>query len=190
MMRNLIFFYTLLTTLIFSPLSAQSLFDDSTYKGLVTDPRSYEIGQILTVLIYESATASSSTDAATDKATSFGLTANNGSNQESANLGINSDFNGGGTLTRTGKFVASVSVSIIEVTDKGELIVQGAQDLEFNNEIQSIELQGRVRPQDISSDNTVISTRVADAKIKYVGDGLLTDRETPGILTRIFNFIF
>lgn len=187
MMRNLIVLFILF---IISPLSAQSLFEDSTYKGLVTDARSYEIGQLLTVLIYESATASSSTDADTEKATSFGLSASNGSNQESANLGINSDFNGGGTLTRTGKFVASVSVTIIEVTDKGELIVQGTQDLEFNNEVQSIELKGRVRPRDISAENTVISTRVADAKIKYVGDGLLTDRETPGILTQIFNFIF
>ena len=190
-MRNIIVIFTLLAVLlVIHPLRAQSLFDESTYKGLVTDPRSYEVGQLLTVLIYESATASSSTGADTEKATSFGLTANNGSNQESANLGINSEFNGGGTLTRTGKFVASVSVSIIEVTEKGELIVEGAQDLEFNSEVQSIELQGRVRPQDISPDNTVISTRIADAKIKYVGDGLLTNRQKPGILTRIFNFIF
>ncbi len=47
-----------------------------------------------------------------------------------------------------------------------------------------------MRPEDISSDNTVISTRIADAKIKYIGDGLLSDREKPGILTRFFNWLF
>lgn len=169
---------------------AKSLYNESSYQSYVTDTRSYKKGQILTVLIYESASASSSTDTDTAKSTSAGLTANNGSNQESANIAINSDFEGGGTLTRTGEFVASVSVSIVDITENGELVVRGNQSLEFNNEKQNIELEGKVRPEDISSDNTVISTRIADAKIKYIGDGLLSDREKPGILTRFFNWLF
>ncbi len=184
------FILILLSVIIYKPLFAQGMYDESTYVPFVGDVRSYKKGQVLTVLIYETATASSSTGTETDKSTSMGLSASYGSSQESANLGVNSDFDGGGTLTRTGKFVASVSVSIVDITETGELLIHGSQSLEFNNEKQDIELEGRIRPDDISSDNTVISTRIADAKIRYVGNGLLSDRERPGIITRFFNWLF
>ena len=108
----------------------------------------------------------------------------------SGDVGINNSFDGNGSLSRTGKFVASVSVTIIDVTESGDLLIRGKQSLEFNNEKQDIELEGKVRPTDVSSDNSVISTRIADAKIKYVGEGLLSDREQPGILTKFFNWLF
>lgn len=182
----------LLSTSVFSA----SLFNDSTYKPFVGDVRSYKEGQILTVLIYESATASSSTGTTTDKSLSVGVgaTSNQGpgttSGGFSGDLGINNSFDGSGALSRTGKFVASVSVTIVGITDTGDLLIRGKQSLEFNNEQQDIELQGKVRPDDVSADNSIISTRIADAKIKYVGEGLLSDRERPGILTRFFNWLF
>lgn len=177
-------------------LSATSLFDDSTYKPLASDVRSYQKGEVLTVLIYEQATASSSTGTTTDKSLSFGVGASSNKGPGTPNggfsgdVGINNSFDGNGSLSRTGKFVASVSVTIIDVTESGDLLIRGKQSLEFNNEKQDIELEGKVRPTDVSSDNSVISTRIADAKIKYVGEGLLSDREQPGILTKFFNWLF
>lgn len=183
-------FFGFIVFVVLSNAYAQSLFDETTYKPLAVDMRSFKKGQILTVLIYESATASSSTDTNTGKSLGFGAQADDGNNQKSGNIAINNDFDGGGTLTRSGKFIASVSVSIEDINESGELIIKGEQHLEFNNEMQHISLSGKVRAEDVGSDNTVISTRIADADIKYLGDGLLSERERPGILTKFFNWLF
>ncbi|MDH5730105.1 MAG: flagellar basal body L-ring protein FlgH, partial [Gammaproteobacteria bacterium] len=72
----------------------------------------------------------------------------------------------------------------------GELIVEGEQYIDFNNDTQKISVYGRVRPQDIASDNTILSSRMADAEIEFSGEGLISSRGKPGIITRIFNWLF
>lgn len=188
--------FVLVAMLFCISVNAQSLYSESTYKPIVSDVRSYKIGQVLTVLIYESATASSSTGTTTGRSLSVGVdaTSNKGpgtpSGGYSADVGLNNNFDGSGSLTRSGKFVASVSVTITDITPSGELMIHGKQILKFNNEKQDIELEGKVRPEDVLSDNSVVSTRIADAKIKYMGEGLLSDRERPGIITKFFNWLF
>ncbi|MEW8119974.1 MAG: flagellar basal body L-ring protein FlgH, partial [Candidatus Thiodiazotropha sp.] len=107
-----------------------------------------------------------------------------------ATLGIGNDSSGGGTINRTGRLMASVSVTIEKILDNGEMVVKGEQSIEFNNENQFIHVEGRVRPEDISAENTVLSTRLADAKIRYVGEGLLGRSQEPGLVTKFFNWIF
>lgn len=195
-MLNLRIVLFMMSFVLYTSVYSQSLFNDATYKPFVGDLRSYKMGQILTVLIYESATASSSTGTTTDKSMSVGIGASSNEGPGTPNggfsgdLGINNSFGGNGSLSRTGKFVASVSVTIVGITESGDLLIRGKQSLEFNNEQQDIEIEGKVRPDDVSSDNSVISTRIADAKIKYLGEGLLSDREQPGILTKFFNWLF
>ena len=75
------------------------------------------------------------------------------------------------------------------VEDNGDLIVSGEQLIKVNDEKQEIVLSGRVRPIDISENNTVVSSRLADARISYVGDGVLGEKQRPGILTRILSWL-
>jgi flagellar L-ring protein precursor FlgH len=63
--------------------------------------------------------------------------------------------------------------------------VTGEQLVEINDETQRIRLEGRVRPQDITENNSVLSSRLSDAKISYVGDGVLAERQKPGWLARL-----
>jgi flagellar L-ring protein precursor FlgH len=67
--------------------------------------------------------------------------------------------------------------------------VSGEQLIKVNDERQEIVLSGRVRPIDIAENNTVVSSRLADARISYVGDGVLGEKQRPGILTRILSWL-
>jgi flagellar L-ring protein precursor FlgH len=69
-------------------------------------------------------------------------------------------------------------------------MIQGKQHIALNNESQVITVEGRVRPQDIDTNNAVLSTRIADAKIEFIGHGLLSSRQQPGVISRIFNWLF
>jgi len=185
--------YLLIGTTVVLPIESVfggSLYDEDNYESLVSDQRSYKQGDILTVLIYETATASTQAQTDTKKTTTIGATASDGTNTIEGNAGINSGFGGGGTSSQTGKLVASVSVTIVEKLANGDMKVQGSQTLEFNSDMQHISVSGIVRERDISSNNSVLSTRLADANIRFVGEGLLTSRSKPGVITRIWNWLF
>jgi len=169
---------------------AGSLYQEEKYESLVSDRRSYKMGDILTVMIYEAASASTQNQTDTNKSTSIGAKASDGNSEFNGSVGVTSGFEGGGTSTQTGKLVASVSVNIIEKLPNGDLKVQGEQSLEFNNDMQVISVSGIVREEDITTNNTVLSTRLANAEIKFVGEGLLASRSKPGIFTRLWNWLF
>ncbi len=185
-MGILLIFIAMMTQTGFS----QTLFDEKKYSALVEDHRSHQVGESLTILIYEQASAATSAGTDTNKSMDLSAGAGKKSRSEIGNLEFNNKFKGGGTVSRTGKLIASVTVTIREILDSAEMLIEGKQLIEFNNEKQFIHVSGRVRPEDISTENTVVSTRVADAKITYMGDGLLGKRQKPGFLTRVVNWVF
>jgi flagellar L-ring protein precursor FlgH len=172
------------------PASAESLFSEASYQPLTRDHRARNIGQLLTVLIYESASSTTSADSDTNNSLDVAINTGYDDTLHDATLGIGNESSGGGTINRTGRLMASVSVTIEQILDNGEMVVKGEQSIEFNNENQFIHVEGRVRPEDISADNTVLSTRLADAKIRYVGEGLLGRSQEPGVISKFFNWIF
>ena len=70
------------------------------------------------------------------------------------------------------------------------LKIQGKKRVKINGEIQTIILEGVIRPQDINFDNEISSKRVSSANIEYEGEGVVGDKQDPGLLTRLFNYIF
>ena len=171
------------------PAGADTLYDQNNFHPLVADHRAYRLGDSLTVLITEIASISTTANTTTGKngAVTGSLRTKNDSSDVSAALG--DSFKGGGKIERSGKFLAQLTVSVQAIDANGDLHIKGAQEIEVNNERQWIALEGTVRPQDIQSDNTVTSTRVSDAKIKYTGKGLLSEKERPGILTRFLTWL-
>ncbi|MEM7468790.1 MAG: flagellar basal body L-ring protein FlgH [Pseudomonadota bacterium] len=176
------------------PIMAESLYQEETYAPLVQDHRAYRVGQVVTVLIFEEATASTTSDTATSKNLDFGGALegdDNGINHRfGGRLGLNNDFAGGGTIERAGRLVGRVTANITERLPSGEFLIAGSQEIAFNDEGQLISVSGRVRPIDISRDNTILSYRMADAKIVYDGDGILQDRQRPGVISRFVNWLF
>ena len=76
------------------------------------------------------------------------------------------------------------------VYDNGNLLIEGNKEVEVNNEKEILRVSGIVRPEDISSDNTVLSEKIADARIQYTGTGDNHNAARPGWLARFFNWVF
>ncbi|MDI6869788.1 MAG: flagellar basal body L-ring protein FlgH [Bacillota bacterium] len=159
---------------------------------LLSDHRAKAPGDLLTIIIVEKAEANQKASSSNKK--EAGVSAGPG-------LGFLSFFpeikaKGGdnltasGTTTRGGSLSAKMTVVVSEVLPNGNLVVEGVQAITVNKEHQTIKLRGQVRPEDISRDNTVLSTFVANAEIIYLGDGVVGDKQKPGILSRIFSWLF
>ena len=162
---------------------AQSLYSESTYRPLTADNKAYRVGDVLTIQIVENAAASANADTATRRSNevSAGLTRAHVP-PIGVGLGTSGEFDGGGKTTRTGKLLAQLSVQVKQVLPNGDLQVAGEQLLLINDE-------GRVRPQDIAENNIVPSSRLAAARITYVGDGELADRQKPAWWRQLIDWI-
>ncbi|HKU13563.1 MAG TPA: flagellar basal body L-ring protein FlgH [Steroidobacteraceae bacterium] len=169
---------------------AQSMFDELSYRALVGDTKARQIGDVLTVIVQEAASASSSADLRTQRRLGFtGEAGTNGAGPYSASAATRTDNDGAGRTQRSGRLLAQISVRVIGVNERGDLQIAGEQSLEINGEEQLITLSGIVRPRDVTADNTVLSSRIADARIRFAGEGFVTDQSKPGLLARIFNFL-
>jgi flagellar L-ring protein precursor FlgH len=169
-----------LSALVTSPAHAQKLYDEQTYRALAEDRKAVHVGDIITVQVFEQSSASTTTDTSTQRtnALSAGLSLNHSGVGLGGALSQGGTFDGGGTTQRANKLLVTLSVTVRQVLPDGDLLVAGEQSLTVNKEQHKVSLEGRVRPQDIASDNTVLSTRLADARIEYHGDGDLSDRQT------------
>ena len=92
-------------------------------------------------------------------------------------------------LQRSDRVVAQISVEVRQVLPNGDLVVGGRQQMRINGERTQIDLEGRVRQADIASDNRVLSSRIASARIFFEGRGFLAGSAKPGIVSRIFRFL-
>lgn len=169
--------------------TADSLYREDKFQPLVSDRKAYRVGDSITVLVLENASASASADTSTDRNSSLGMSIKNPVYDKNVAAGLNDDFAGKGKVQRSGKLLAQLTVTVESVEANGDLNVKGDQLLEFNDEKQAIKLEGRIRRADISEANTVPSNRLANARISYVGDGILGDSQKPGIFTRILRWL-
>lgn len=159
-------------------LYADSLFNASNYHAFTADNKAKKVGDIVTVQIYESSSATTSADTGTRKKENAGVALNrNGSPAHQYGIGTNSDFDGGGRTQRSNRLLATISVPIKEILANGDFLISGEQIVSLNDESQKVSLEGKVRPQDISEGNTVVSNRISDAKIFYLGEGDVTDKQ-------------
>lgn len=161
-----------------------------TVPSLVSDHRPYNVGQSVTVLILEEASSTTSADTRTSKSVGVAGRLDTTRRFDAGGLDVESNAAGSGQISREGRLVASVSATVVEVLSSNKLVIYGEQQIEFNNETQYIRVSGRIRPEDIAGNNTILSSRIAQAQITYKGDGLLGSRQKPGIITRAFNWLF
>ena len=99
-------------------------------------------------------------------------------------------YEGTGKTSRKGNLTASITARVIKVLPNGNLVVKGRKEVTINDDDQIITITGIVRPKDISADNTVLSTYVGDARIEYTGKGVLNDKQRPGWLSRVIDWIW
>ncbi len=186
--------------IVFAVLGALCLAQARPVYSLYTDKKGKRVGDVITVLVLENAQASNNTKTKTGHKNGMeaGFGDPNGifskipgwESLMNFKAGTEQDFEGQGETQREGTLQATVSVKIVEVLDNGNLLIKGTKQVTLNEEVETIELTGLIRPEDITAHNTVMSNKIADAMIKYSGQGVNSDAQKPGWVTRIFNWFF
>ena len=172
-----------------SAASAENLYRNSTFPAMSSDRRASAVGDVLTIVIFQAAESSNSQRNASTRRTNVSGSLDIGSIDEDAELDFGGSYGGRGEIRRSERLVAQLTVTIQEVLPNGDFIVVGEQWLRVNGERTRIAVRGRVRAADISSDNSVVSSRIADAQIDYDGRGFVSRSARPGLLNRIFSFL-
>lgn len=103
---------------------------------------------------------------------------------------VTSAFAGKGDTSRQGTLTATITAKVVEVLPNSSLIVESRKEVIVNNEKEIVVLRGIVRPDDISTNNTISSAFVADAQIYLVGDGVLDDKQSQGWLVRALDKVW
>lgn len=166
------------------PVDTPSMFEDRKAK---------RIGDLVTVIIVERATARQNASTVTGKDSELSV---------GPGMGVLADlipllrlsggdaFTSDGATTRGGSLTANVTTKVVEVYPNDTMRVEGRQKIMINGEEQEIVLSGVIRSRDVAPDNTILSNFVADAEIAFLGTGIVADKNNPGILTRLFNWLF
>lgn len=181
-------------TVIPPPVAAQrsegSLYASTQGLSLFEDAKARGVGDLLTVLLIESTQASKSATTSTSKASSVELgdvrAFGQPLNFDTGISGKNS-FGGAGASAQSNKLSGSLTVTVVERLPNGVLRVRGDKRLRLNQGEEVMQLEGLVRPGDITPSNTVGSDRIAEARISYQGKGALADANAQGWLQRFFN---
>ncbi len=172
-----------------------SLFDSYLANDLYSDKKALRSGDIITVMLTESTQASKSAKTETDRETAIGLQPITGLGgqvinigKESIQFGLNSDssYSGDAKSNQSNSLSGNISVNVMRVLPNGNLVIRGEKWLTLNTGEEFIRLEGIVRAKDISADNTVESTRIANARIQYSGKGELAETQSPGWLSKFF----
>ena len=198
------------------PVQAGSLWKDgiTDERGMFADKRAKRVGDIVTIIVQESASVSNTLRTKTDKDSKSNVTgiASNLVNQFLGNVpsklfnkevrealpkgatvpeppplpttGAN-NYTGGGEIRNSQTITTRCAVQIIDTLPNGNLVVEGLREVSFSKERQFASLRGIIRPYDIMPDNTVASSNIADARIEIVSEGTLSDAQKKGWLLKL-----
>jgi len=177
------------------PLSAGSLFSDEVGVNLYDDRRAYRAGDIITVTLNERTVSSKSAETKIDKDgkvdfgedTILGRLVDVKGNSLLTNLEQSRSFDGSGETDQQNRLQGSIAVTIADVLPNGLLVIRGEKWMTLTNGQEFIRISGLIRPDDVASNNTVSSTKVADARISYSGTGDLAAANKQGWASRFFN---
>lgn len=186
-------FLTLLAAGAATPAGAKSpLVDFETGSSLVTNIKAHRVGDLITIIITESAQANvkSKTKADNKSEHSGGPGLGFLDFIKPWDLSVENKFQGTGDTQRSGSFRAEITARIVEVLHNGDFRLAGNRMININGEKQLIEITGICRGRDITPDNTIMSTFISDAQIAYNGTGIVNDSSEPGVVTKILNWLF
>lgn len=172
-----------------------SIYQPSQGVSLYTDRRASRVGDIITVTLSESTQSSKSASTDVSKKSGIEFNAPNilGTSPSFKNLDLSANvdqsrsFNGSGNSNQSNSLTGSIAVTIANVLPNGLYVVKGEKWLTLNNGDEYIRIRGLIRPEDINPDNSIPSTKVADARISYSGTGDLAQANKTGWLTKFFN---
>lgn len=173
-----------------------SLFRTNYVNNIYSDSKAHRVGDIISVILSESTQAQKNAKtelkkengAQLDPITGFGgLPINFKGDAIQFGLNQTSDFKGDSKSNQGNSLSGNISVHVLRVLPNGNLIIRGEKWMTLNNGDEYIRLTGVIRPQDISSENTVTSQKIANARIQYSGTGSFAEMNEQGWLSKFFS---
>lgn len=166
-------------------------------RSMFADRKASRTGDILTIIVSESAVAQSSQSKKSSRdsnindaihqflfANSKALTHNGTLPQ--INLGGSATYSGGGDVSNSQSLTARAAVMVTDVLPNGNMVIQGVRIVTFSGETQYVVLHGLVRGDDILRDNTIASSNIADARVEFYSEGQLTDAQKRGWFSKLY----
>ncbi len=176
----------------FLPLTAQM--QTYTQRSLFSDYKASKVGDIVTILIVEQVQAANAANTREGTDTQIGASAQAGLTgttvQPTATIRTVDELTGIGETNRRETIRARFSAQVIAVDSNGNLKIQGKRTTKINGETQTITITGIVRPADLSADNTVYSTKIANMVLTIEGDGIVSETKEPGLITKFLRILF
>tara|TARA_B100001057_G_scaffold493243_1_gene587289 strand:- start:1381 stop:2046 length:666 start_codon:yes stop_codon:yes gene_type:complete len=170
-----------------------SIYSNSSGGLFATDRRASKVGDILTVSLTEDFAASKSQSASASKSDSFSvdLPAIIDTQAKDAQLtaGGATTFSGTGAAAQTNSLRGQISVTVTKVFQNGNMEILGQKKMLLNNGDEYIRLSGIIRPEDISANNVIVSNRIANAQIAYIGAGDTADTGKKGWLSKALSSV-
>lgn len=169
------------------------------------DQRASDVGDIVTVLIEieDDATLENETERTRTSEESAGLNSLLGyeqalnrvlpeaiDNTDLVSGGADSTFNGSGSVEREEEVNVKLAAIVTQILPNGNMAIHGRQEVRVNFEKRILQINGVIRPQDISVDNTVAYDQIAEARIAYGGEGQITDVQQPRYGQQLYDIIF
>jgi len=173
-----------------------SLFKENYVNNIYSDSKAHRVGDIIAVILSENTQANkkAKTEIRKQNATILDPVIGLGGlpttiNGQAIQFGIsqNTNFRGDSKADQGNSLTGDISVHVLRVLPNGNLMIRGEKWITLNNGDEYIRLTGIIRPQDIGSNNTVLSTKVANARIQYAGTGTFADANEQGWLVKFFN---
>ena len=181
---------------VIEPKYNGAIYQEGMAVNMFYDTTAKSIGDIITVTLVESATALSSADTVSEKKQKVEMDAptmaggdviQDGKKVLENNLEAARDFRGSGESNQAHNFQAVIAVSVVDVLPNSYLVVRGEKLIRLNQSEDYIRFSGIVRPQDINSDNSVESQKIANVQVSYSGSGPLSNANEMGPLAKFFN---
>lgn len=172
-----------------------SIFNQGAVNSIYSDIKAHRIGDIITVELQESTSASKGASNQQSKNSNLAInplrlgtdTVTLNGYDTSASMGASNSFNGRAQAGQSNSLTGNISVSVIRVLPNGNLAVRGEKWLMLTEGNEYIRVTGIVRSEDVNADNTVSSQRVANARIQYGGTGDFANTQERGWLSKFFN---
>ncbi|MCE5299878.1 MAG: flagellar basal body L-ring protein FlgH [Spirochaetia bacterium] len=196
MKKILVMLAAVLSLLAANGIFADDIVNEDDIQPIFTDHKAYRVGDIVTVIVVESTEGSQTALLSTQKkqtmqgAMGTGVAGSNAlSTAPSWGASGQETQDGGGKSIRKGTLVAKIAARVEKVLSNGNLVIKGTKVLQVNDEKQNLIIKGVIRAEDVASDNTIYSTNVADAIIEYEGSGPIGEKASPGIITRLLDWL-
>lgn len=168
---------------------AEDIYKANSFRALTEDNKAYRIGDTVTVSIYERTSAETSATTESERGFALSAKAFDNTRENDLGVGIGKNSEGDAATRRNGFVIGTITAQVIGVSESGLLTIAGQQQILLNGEKSEIKIQGQIRRDDINANNVILSNRITNATIEFIGDGVVSEAQKKGWIATIFDWL-